>query len=89
MDNNIKVRTAVSPIEELKPWPADLSWRAESVRTAVSPIEELKLSGGAGGAGISLVRTAVSPIEELKLECLCFRNEMSIQSEQRLVRLRN
>ena len=39
----LAVRTAVSPIEELKHlFPADSLWYW-AVRTAVSPIEELKL----------------------------------------------
>ena len=60
------VRTAVSPIEELKHF--DELWQAREaqVRTAVSPIEELKQLLGCLLRNRGGVRTAVSPIEELK-----------------------
>ena len=86
----VEVRTAVSPIEELKRHTTSLLYPGISyVRTAVSPIEELKQTHYLGCHTLLKVRTAVSPIEELKqmpLLHLLYNNRMS---EQRLVRLRN
>ena len=64
---NFPVRTAVSPIEELKQGYNDGCGEClASVRTAVSPIEELKRALIHAHPRPLLVRTAVSPIEELK-----------------------
>ena len=66
------VRTAVSPIEELKPGQIDGAQLYTAVRTAVSPIEELKHQLYQWLDGRDRVRTAVSPIEELKLQTQSF-----------------
>ena len=61
------VRTAVSPIEELKRVSLEDAPTSRKVRTAVSPIEELKHCRENGNyCAHRIVRTAVSPIEELK-----------------------
>ena len=77
------VRTAVSPIEELKR-SGQCAYPCEgcTVRTAVSPIEELKLEIiNYGNWLYGGVRTAVSPIEELKPHAPCgYRSECRSQN---------
>ncbi len=77
------VRTALSPIEGLKPPESIEKSRQGNVRTALSPIEGLKLSNPDAANNNCCVRTALSPIEGLKLNAIPVALSRSVKSEQR------